>query len=251
MSVPSVRADLYLVEHGHFDTRARAQAAIAAGLVTADGRAVTKPSQKIAPGAVIAAQAAHPWVSRAALKLAFALDHFEIDPGGRISLDVGASTGGFTEVLLERGAARVYAVDVGRGQLHPRLGDNPRVISLEGQDARTLDESLIDRPPALIVCDASFISLSKVLERPLKLAAPACDLVALIKPQFEVGRENLGKKGIVRDKAAMERAVSAVSAWLDGRSGFQVRGIAESPIAGGDGNVEFLIAARKQGLETA
>ncbi|MEE2567392.1 TlyA family RNA methyltransferase [Hyphobacterium marinum] len=245
---PPQRADLFLVQHGYFETRAKAQAAIAAGGVTADGVVISKPSQKIADGAAVVAEAAHPYVSRAALKLVAGLDAFQIDPAGKTCLDVGASTGGFTQVLLERGATRVHAVDVGHGQLHPDVAGDPRVLNLEGQDARTLDATRIGEPPALIVCDASFIGLAKVLERPLGLAADTCDLVALIKPQFEVGRENLHKKGIVRDAAARESAIAAVRRWLDGRSGFQVRGMIESPITGGDGNVEFLITARKQGL---
>lgn len=248
MAKPFQRADLYLVDHGFFETRAKAQAAIAAGGVTADGVVITKPSQKIPDGARVEATPAHPYVSRAALKLVAGLDEFDIDPDGKTCLDVGASTGGFTQVLLERGAARIYAVDVGHGQLHPDVAGDPRVTNLERQDARTLDPNLIGEPPELIVCDASFIGLAKVLERPLELAAQKCDLVALIKPQFEVGREHLGKKGIVRDEDARQRAAEAVRDWLDGRSGFQVRGVIESPIAGGDGNVEFLIAARKQGL---
>lgn len=240
-----MRADLYLVEHGYFDSRAKARAAIDAGRVRANGVVVSKASKKIPADVVIHAEAAHPWVSRAALKLVAGLDNFGIDPAGRVCLDVGASTGGFTQVLLSRGAAKVYAVDVGRGQLHPSVADDPRTVGLEGQDARTLDATVIGDRPTMIVCDASFIGLAKVLERPLELAAETCDLVALIKPQFEVGRENIGKRGIVSDTAATEAAVARVSAWISDQTGFSVVGVCESPITGGDGNVEFLIAARK------
>ena len=190
-----MRADLYLVEHGYFDSRAKARAAIDAGRVRANGVVVSKASKKIPADVVIHAEAAHPWVSRAALKLVAGLDNFGIDPAGRVCLDVGASTGGFTQVLLSR------------GQLHPSVADDPRTVGLEGQDARTLDATVIGDRPTMIVCDASFIGLAKVLERPLELAAETCDLVALIKPQFEVGRENIGKRGIVSDTAATEAAV--------------------------------------------
>ena len=239
------RADIVLVERGLLESRGKARAAIAAGLVTADGVAVTKPSQKIAPDAVIEAEPAHPWVSRAALKLVAGLDNFDINPSGKICLDLGASTGGFSQVLIARSAAKVFAVDVGRDQLHATLRQDPKIISLESTDARKLTSDLISDPPELIVCDASFIGLEKVLSRPLELAAPACELVALIKPQFEVGRENIGKGGIVKDKAATEAAVERITAWINTQSEFSVVGVCESPITGGDGNVEFLIAARK------
>ncbi|MCW5725245.1 MAG: TlyA family RNA methyltransferase [Maricaulaceae bacterium] len=240
-----MRADVWLVRNGYFDSRARAQAAIRAGRVRVDGRVLGKPSDAIPAGARVEAQAEHPYVSRAALKLIAGLDHFGIDPAGRVCLDIGASTGGFTEVLLERGAARVYAVDAGRGQLHERLKGEARLVSLEATDARALTPELIPEPPSLIVCDASFIGLSKVLERPLGLAAPQCELVALIKPQFEAGPGQTGKGGVVRDQAVIEKAVADVRAWLHGRSGFTVLGVTASPITGGDGNREFLIAARK------
>lgn len=227
------------------ESRGKARAAIAAGLVSADGVSVTKPSQKIDPDAVIEAAPAHPWVSRAALKLVSGLDNFGIDPAGKTCLDVGASTGGFSQVLIARGAAKVFAVDVGRDQLHASLRADPRIVSLESTDARKLSPDAITESPELIVCDASFIGLEKVLARPLELAAPTCDLVALIKPQFEVGRENIGKGGIVKDKTATEAAVTRISAWINAQSGFSVIGVCESPITGGDGNVEFLIAARK------
>ena len=240
-----MRADLYLVEHGHFDTRARAQAAIAAGKVSVHGVVIAKPSQKIPDGAAIVAEAAHPWVSRAALKLVAGLDGFGVDPADRVCLDVGSSTGGFTEVLLSRGARHVYAVDVGRGQLHPSLQADRRVTSLEATDARSLVAELFSEPPSLVVCDASFISLLKVIARPLALAAPTADLIALIKPQFEVGKALIGKGGLVKSETARDDAVAAVRAALDGLEGFSVRAVMDSPIEGGDGNREYLIAAAR------
>ena len=240
-----MRADLYLVEHGHFDTRARAQAAIAAGKVSVNGVVIAKPSQKIPDGAAIVAEAAHPWVSRAALKLVAGLDGFGVDPADRVCLDVGSSTGGFTEVLLSRGARHVYAVDVGRGQLHPSLQADRRVTSLEATDARSLAAELFSEPPSLVVCDASFISLLKVIARPLALAAPTADLIALIKPQFEVGKALIGKGGLVKSEKARDDAVATVRAALDGLEGFSVRAVMDSPIEGGDGNREYLIAAAR------
>ncbi|MEQ8405638.1 MAG: TlyA family RNA methyltransferase [Oceanicaulis sp.] len=241
-----MRADKHLVEHGYFETRAQAQAAIAAGLVRADGRVIEKASAKIAVGAVIEAEPVHPYVSRAALKLAAGLDAFAIDPAGLDCLDVGASTGGFTQVLLERGAAFVAAVDVGRGQLHASLRDDPRVLSLEATDARALTlDRIAGRPPRLVVCDASFISLGKVLPVPLRLAAPGARLAALFKPQFEVGRAHVGKGGIVSDTAAVQTAREKARAFLQG-AGFDLIGETESPITGGDGNREYLIGAVKR-----
>lgn len=241
------RADKYLVDHGHFETRARAQEAIAAGRVRVNGECVRKASQKIPAGADILAEAAHPWVSRAALKLVAALDHFGIEPAGRICLDVGASTGGFTEVLLSRGASRVYAVDVGRGQLHEKLRCDDRVVSMEATDARSLQAGQFDPPPSLIVCDASFISLEKIIPVPLALAAPAAEFVGLIKPQFEVGRDGIGKGGLVKSAQDADAAVTRVAAALNGMAGFAVTGDPiESPITGGDGNREYLVAARRQ-----
>lgn len=240
-----MRADKYLVEYGHFPTRAKAQAAIAAGKARVNGQVLTKASQTISDGAVVEAEAAHPYVSRAALKLVAGLDAFDVDPTGRVCLDVGSSTGGFTQVLLERGAERVIAVDVGRDQLDASLRADPRVLSLEGQDARTLTLDLIGgTAPSLVVCDASFISLEKVLAQPLEIAAPGADLIALFKPQFEVGRAHVGKGGIVKDAEAVARAQDNARAFL-ARAGFEVSGVIESPIAGGDGNRERLIGARK------
>lgn len=240
-----MRADLYLVEHGYFETRAKAQAAIAAGKVSADGERIAKPSQKIAAGASIVAEAAHPWVSRAALKLVVGLDAFGIDPAGRVCLDIGASTGGFTEVLLSRGARRVYAVDVGRDQLHPRLQADARVVSMEGMDARSLAADMFCEPPSLVVCDASFISLLKLLPPILPLTAESAELIALVKPQFEVGRAAIGKGGLVKSQADRDRAVAEVRSGLEGDAGFSVSAVMDSPIEGGDGNREYLIAASR------
>jgi 23S rRNA (cytidine1920-2'-O)/16S rRNA (cytidine1409-2'-O)-methyltransferase len=240
-----MRADRFLVEHGYFETRARAQAAIAGGKVTANGVVVTKPSQKIAEDAQIVAEEAFPWVSRAALKLAAALEAFEIDPADRVCLDVGASTGGFTEVLLAKGARHVYAVDVGRGQLHRRLQADARVASMEGVDARSLATDMLDAPPSLVVCDASFISLLKVIARPLELAAPQADLIALIKPQFEVGRAAIGKGGLVKSENDRRLAVDTVCSGLEAMSEFRVRAVIDSPVEGGDGNREYLMAASR------
>ena len=240
-----MRADLYLVHHGLIETRAKAQEAIAAGMVSVGGQVVTKASQKIAEGAIVQARPAHPYVSRAALKLVAGLDRFAIDPAGRICLDVGSSTGGFTEVLLERGAARVHAVDVGHGQLHPSLRCDPRVVSMEGVDARRLTAAAFAEPPSLIVCDASFISLLKVIPRPMSLAANQADLIALVKPQFEVGRAAIGRGGLVKSAKERARAVAEVRAALDGLEGFGVRDVIESPVKGGDGNQEYLLAVRR------
>ena len=240
-----MRADLYLVQQGLIETRAKAQEAIAAGMVSVDGAIITKASQKIAEGAVVLARPAHPYVSRAALKLVAGLDRFGIDPAGRTCLDVGSSTGGFTQVLLERGAVRVHAVDVGHGQLHPTLRRDSRVVSMEGVDARSLTAVDLIAAPSLIVCDASFISLLKVIPRPMSLAANQADLIALIKPQFEVGRAAIGRGGLVKSAKERARAVEDVRAVLDGLEGFCVRDVMESPVKGGDGNQEYLIAARR------
>ena len=242
MTHPLERADKVLVALGHFDSRAAAQAAIAAGKVRVGGRVVGKSSEKISATARIEAEPEHPFVSRAGLKLAYALDVFEIDPTGWSCLDVGASTGGFTEVLLVNGAQSVVAVDVGRDQLHPRLRNDLRVTSLEATDARALTKQDVDTPPRLIVCDASFISLAKVLDVPLKLAAPQCRLVALIKPQFEVEKHEVGKGGVVREPALHQRVCGEVREWLEGL-GWDIEGIVESPITGPKGNIEFLVSA--------
>jgi len=240
-----VRIDQLLVARGVFDSRARARAAIEAGLVKADGRTVAKPSEKVAEDAFIEAEAAHRWVGRGALKLERALDLWPVAVEGRVVLDVGASTGGFTEVCLDRGAARIFAVDVGTGQLHLSVADDPRVINLEKTDARDLTPELITEAPSLIVCDASFISLLKVLPAALELAAPEADLITLVKPQFEAeGPKAVGKKGVVKDPEAHAAAVTKVRDWLE-ECGWTVREVADSPITGGDGNVEFLLWAQK------
>jgi 23S rRNA (cytidine1920-2'-O)/16S rRNA (cytidine1409-2'-O)-methyltransferase len=235
------RIDRLLVERGLFESRAKAQAAIEAGLVLADDIAVRKASEEIAVDADLRASAPHPYVSRGGLKLKAALDHFGFDPRGRICLDVGASTGGFTQVLLERGAKCVYAVDVGRAQLHHSLRARPEVISLEETDIRKL--SLPGDAPDLIVVDVSFISLKLVLPAALALAKLPAQLIALIKPQFEAGRANL-KRGIVRDPAVHAAVCEEISAFVAGL-GWRVLGVIPSPIDGGDGNVEFLLGATK------
>lgn len=242
MSDKPDRADKVLVARGHFDSRAAAQAAIAAGNVKVSGRVIGKASEKIAPDARIEAEKEHPWVSRAGLKLVHALQVFEIDLAGKHCLDVGASTGGFTEVLLSNGATSVVAVDVGRDQLHAKLRAHPQVTSLEAMDARNLTIDMIGSPPEIVVCDASFISLHKLLGVPLSLAAEGAALIALFKPQFEVGRAHIGKGGIVTDQAATARAEAAFVDWL-AEQGWQVRARADSPIKGGDGNAERLVYA--------
>lgn len=237
----SMRADQLLVARGLFESRAKAQAAIEAGNVSADGKVIRKVSEQVSEDAEIAATPAHPYVSRGALKLEAALDHFKIDPKGKICLDVGASTGGFTEVMLARGAAKVYAVDTGTDQLHPRIKGDPRVVSLEQTDIRKLEDAEIPDHARLIVIDVSFISLEHVIPKALQFAAPHAELVALIKPQFEAGREHL-KKGIVRD-AEVHMAVCQRVELLVGRQGWRLRGTIASPILGGDGNAEFLLYA--------
>lgn len=235
------RADQLLVARGLFESRAKAQAAIEAGNVSVNGKTVRKVSQQIGEDAEIVASPAHPYVSRGGLKLEAALDHFKINPSGKICLDVGASTGGFTELLLARGAAKVYAVDTGTGQLHPRVKDDPRVISLEQTDIRKLDEAAVPDDAQIIVIDVSFISLELVLPQALAFAAPHAELIALIKPQFEAGREHV-KKGIVRD-SEVHMAVCQRVELLVGRQGWRLRGTIPSPVLGGDGNAEFLLYA--------
>ena len=237
------RADRLLVERGLFPSRTKAQAAIAAGLVTANAAPVRKASEEIAVDAALSATPAHPYVSRGGVKLAAALDHFKFDPQGRICLDVGASTGGFTQVLLERGAKRVYAVDVGHGQLHESLRGRPEIVSLEQTDIRTLSAAQLNEPPDLVTVDVSFISLKLALPPALALAKPPAQLIALIKPQFEAGRAQ-AKKGIVRDPAVHAAVCDDISAFV-ASLGWRVLGIIPSPIAGGDGNTEFLLGAAK------
>ena len=239
------RADLLLVRRGLFESRAQARAAIEAGGVTADGRPVLKPSDLLAVDAAIAAVPAHPWVGRGALKLVHALDAWPVPVEGQVVLDVGASTGGFTQVCLARGARRIYAVDVGQGQLHPRLASDPRVVNLEATDARVLTAALIDEPPQLVVTDVSFIGLAKALPAALRLAAPGADLVALVKPQFEVGPAGVGKGGLVKDPVIRARALGDVVGFLE-TVGWVVLGKMESPVIGGDGAREFLLWATKK-----
>lgn len=238
------RLDQLLVARGLAESRSRAKAAIEAGGVTVDGAPARAASQAVSDDAVVTYADAHQWVGRGALKLDHALTLWPVEVEGRTVLDVGASTGGFTEVCLSRGAAQVFAVDVGSGQMHPRVAADPRVVNLEQTDARDLTPDLIPRPPQLIVCDASFIGLAKVLPAALDLAAPGADLVTLVKPQFEGSGPGGGKKGVVKDPAARQAALASVSGWLEAR-GWSVQATAESPITGGDGNVEFLLWARR------
>jgi 23S rRNA (cytidine1920-2'-O)/16S rRNA (cytidine1409-2'-O)-methyltransferase len=237
------RADRLLVARGLFASRARAQAAIAAGLVTADGVPVRKASEEISSAAIIAAEPEHPYVSRGGVKLAAALDHFDLDVTGRVCLDVGASTGGFAEVLVLRGARRVYAIDVGRDQLHPRLRGRSEVVSMEATDIRTLDRSRLAEEPDFATVDVSFISLKLVAPAVGNILKPRATLVALIKPQFEAGRRD-AKKGIVRDPAVHAAVCSDIGAFLTAL-GWRVGGVAPSAIPGGDGNREFFIEAQR------
>lgn len=239
------RIDQLLVERGLAESRARAQALVMAGLVYAGETKIAKPGQQIAPDAPIDVRGRdHPWVSRGGIKLAHALEHFGLDPQGAAAMDIGSSTGGFTDVLLQHGADHVFAVDSGTNQLAWKLRQDPRVTVLEQTSARLLTPEMIGRECGWVVCDASFISLRKVLEVPLRLAAPQCRLVALIKPQFEVGRGEVGKGGVVRDPALHARVCAEVEGWLTGE-GWQVQGIVPSPITGPEGNVEFLISAQR------
>lgn len=235
------RADQALVERGIFDSRARAQSAIKAGLVRLNGVTLTKAAVLVPQGAALEATPEHPFVSRGALKLVAALDHFKLDPKSLMCLDIGASTGGFSEVLLARGAVHVVAVDVGHGQLHPSLQSHPRLTLLEGRDARSLTPDELHFAPKLITMDVSFISATKILDAVLKLAAPGASLIVLVKPQFEVGRAFVGK-GVVRDAGARQRACDDVASFVTGL-GWRVAGLIPSPLFGGTGNAEYLLAA--------
>lgn len=242
-----IRLDKFLTDAGLMASRSEAQAAIAAGKVVVNGRVATKPSEKVSAEDQIEAEKAHPYVSRAALKLKGALERFLINVTDLHCLDVGSSTGGFTEVLLEAGAAHVVAVDVGRDQFHERLRNDARITLHEQTDARDLTADMLGTPPQLIVCDASFIGLEKVLATGLTLAAPEAQLVALFKPQFQVGPKFVGKGGIVTDEDAVAVAKQAYSEWLEGM-GWRISDWAPSPIAGSDGNQEWLSwAVRSQG----
>jgi 23S rRNA (cytidine1920-2'-O)/16S rRNA (cytidine1409-2'-O)-methyltransferase len=237
------RLDVVLVERGLVESRAKAQALILAGMVFSGERRLDKAGASVAADQPLEVRGAeHPWVSRGGIKLAHALDQFAIDPAGMTALDIGASTGGFTDVLLSRGAARVYAVDVGHGQLAWKLRNDPRVVVLEKTNARHLTRAQIPERVDLVVCDASFIGLETVLPAALALAQPGALLVALIKPQFEVGPERVGKGGVVRDPALHREVCERIAAWLP-TLGWTVRGITESPIRGPEGNIEFLITA--------
>ncbi|WP_066798941.1 TlyA family RNA methyltransferase [Sphingomonas soli] len=240
------RADQMLVDRGLVESRTRAQALIMAGLVFVGDRKVDKPGQALADDVVLDVRGRdHPWVSRGGIKLAHALDHFGWDVTGCVAIDVGSSTGGFTDVLLSKGAARVYAVDSGTNQLAWKLRQDDRVIVHEQTSARVLTAAHIPESVDLIVCDASFIGLAKVLEVPFRFAGPEARLLALIKPQFEAGRDEVGKGGVVRDPAIHARVCGEVSDWVASQ-GWRVEGVVESPIKGPEGNVEFLIAALRE-----
>ncbi len=239
-----VRIDRLLVERGLFDSRAKAQAAVMAGRVRANAAVVAKPSDQVAADALLCAEPEHPWVSRGGVKLAAALDHFQFDPRDHACLDVGASTGGFSEVLVARGARRVYAVDVGRDQLHPKLRHSEKIISIEQTDVRQLKNDAWPELPDFVCIDVSFISLKLVLPAAVALVRLPARLLALIKPQFEAGRHTI-KRGVVRDPDIHDRVCADIAAFL--RSlGWQVAGIMPSPIAGGDGNREFFVGARHE-----
>ena len=239
------RADQLLVERGLAESRARAQALILAGVVFSGERKIDKAGQALAEDAPLEVRGKdHPWVSRGGVKLAHALEHFGWDVTGAVALDVGSSTGGFTDVLLERGAAKVFAVDVGTNQLAWKLRQDPRVVVHEQTNARYLTGEIVTEPVDMIVCDASFIALAKVLDTALGFARPGGRLIALVKPQFEAERGEIGKGGVVRDPAVHERVCAAAADWLRSR-GWEVAGVTTSPITGPEGNVEFLIGALK------
>ncbi|HEX3209331.1 MAG TPA: TlyA family RNA methyltransferase [Geminicoccaceae bacterium] len=245
-AVRRCRLDQLLLERGFVQSRAKAQALIVAGLVFSDGQRLDKPGQSVPVDiAVEVREPSSPYVSRGGIKLARGLDHFGLDPGGMVAIDLGASTGGFTDVLLQRSARRVYAVDVGHGQLDWRLRNEPRVVVLERTNARYLSRDLIPELVDLVVCDASFISLKVVLPAALQLTQPRACLLALIKPQFEVGKGMVGKGGVVRDPALHAAVCAEIARWLADEQGWPVLGVTESPITGPKGNREFLIAARR------
>lgn len=246
MKAPKLRLDQMLVERGLADSRAKAQAAIMAGLVFSGERRLDKPGVSLAADIPLEVRGKpHPWVSRGGVKLAHAIEHFSLDAKGRTAIDVGSSTGGFTDVLLHHGAAKVFAVDVGEGQLDWKLRNDPRVVVLEKTNARHLTAELIPDAISCVVCDASFIGLQTVLPAALSLAQPGSWAVALIKPQFEVGRERVGKGGVVRDPALHEEVCETIKTWWGGLPGWTVKGIEPSPILGPEGNREFLICAEK------
>ena len=242
-----IRLDELLVRRGLFASRSRARDAVLRGAVMVDGATAAMPGQTVPDKALLAVDdPARAYVSRAALKLVAALDHFGLDPSNRVALDIGASTGGFVQVLLERGARSVVAVDVGHGQLHQGLAGDPRVKSIEGLNARDLSLAGIGGvAPGFVTCDASFISLRLVLPPALELAAPGAAGIFLVKPQFEAGREAIGKGGLLRDQDEGERSAARLRDWLDGMPGWRALGLVPSPIEGGDGNREFLLGGIK------
>lgn len=242
--MPKIRIDQLIVDRDLAESRTRAQALIMAGLVFVGTRKIDKPGQTVPDDAEIEVKGRdHPWVSRGGVKLAHGLDHFGWAVDGAVAIDVGSSTGGFTDVLLSRGAARVYAVDSGTNQLAWKLRQDPRVIVHEQTSARILTAAHIPEPVDLIVCDASFIALSKVLAVPLGFARPGARALVLVKPQFEAGRDEVGKGGVVRDPAVHARVCDDVAAWFE-KQGWRIDGVSPSPITGPEGNVEFLLAAR-------
>lgn len=244
------RLDVYLVETGAFKSRARAREAVKAGLVRVDGAVCRKPSQSIRSDAVVNIDGdIHPYVSRGGLKLEAALQRFDIKAKDRICLDLGASTGGFCDVLLRAGARKVYAVDVGRGQLDAAIANDPRIVNLEKTHARDLTPALVPEPVSLLVCDVSFISLKKALPPALALCGPGARLAALVKPQFEAGRAQIGKGGLVKPgRRNAEGIAEALCDWLGDQPGWKALGYIESPVAGGDGNREFLMAGVQSGM---
>jgi 23S rRNA (cytidine1920-2'-O)/16S rRNA (cytidine1409-2'-O)-methyltransferase len=243
---PDLRLDQLLLSLGLVASRSRARDAIQRGTVTVNGRVVTKPAATFAQDTKIEIDdPAQDYVSRAALKLVAALDHFRLDPAGRYCLDVGASTGGFTEVLLQRGAKHVTAIDVGHGQIHPRIADHPRVTSIEGLNARELTAEHIGHPIGFIVSDVSFISLKLALGPALDLAEPGASCVLLVKPQFEAGRDAIAKSGLLKDPASAPAVAAELERWLAEDMGWRTLGLIPSPISGGDGNQEFLLAGEK------
>lgn len=242
-----VRLDQLLVERGLAESRTQARALVLAGKVYSGERRLEKPGATLGADALLEVRGqAHPWVSRGGIKLACALDRFGLEVAGRVALDLGASTGGFTDVLLAKGAARVYAVDVGYGQLAWKLRNDPRVVVLERTNARYLTRAQVPEPVDVIVCDASFIGLKTILPASLALARPGALLIALIKPQFEAGPEKVGKGGIVRDPKVRAEVCARILRWLEEAMGWRVLGLIESPIKGAEGNVEYLIAAEKR-----
>jgi len=247
VSYMKVRADQLLVSRGLAESRTKAQALVMAGLVFSGEKKLAKAGDMLAKDAPLEVRGKdHPWVSRGGIKLAHGLEHFGFDVTGAVALDVGSSTGGFTDVLLTNGATKVYAVDVGTNQLAWKLRQDPRVVVLEQTNARYLTSEQVPEPIDIVTCDASFISLSKVLESPLKFARTGAKLVALVKPQFEAGREEVGKGGVVRDPAVHQRVCAEAADWVASQ-GWRVLGIVESPITGPEGNVEFLLGAIKDG----